>query len=116
VIDALLGAARLGDIGRWFPSGDDRWRDADSQVLLAHVVERLRELEIEIVNVDAVVIAQRPRLAAHLDAMEATLAATLRVPPGCVSVKATTTDRLGTIGRAEGIAAQAVALLLNRRD
>ena len=112
LIDALLGAAGRGDIGQWFPSDDPRYADADSLELLRVVAETLRGEGWVPANVDATVIAQRPRLAEHVAAMRARLAAALGVPSGDVNVKATTTDHLGTLGRGEGIAVQAVALLI----
>lgn len=114
IVDALLGAAARGDIGQWFPSSDERWAGADSLGMLRHVVETLRGEGWEIVNVDATVIAQAPRIGPHVPLMRERLGAALSLPLDAVSVKATTTDHLGAIGRAEGIAAQAVALLLRR--
>lgn len=107
--DALLGAAALGDIGRHFPDSDERWRGVDSQVLLSHVVELLRRQGYRPSSVDLVIIAERPKLAPHIDAMRSTLARTLGCEVDHVGVKATTTEGLGFIGRGEGIAAQAVA-------
>lgn len=112
IVDALLGAATRGDIGQWFPSSDQRWAGADSTVMLQHVVETLRAEGWQIVNVDATIVAQQPRIGPHVPAMRERLGAVLGLPIDAVSVKATTTDHLGAIGRAEGIAAQAVALLL----
>ena len=113
VVDALLGAAARGDIGQWFPSSDAHWSGADSvDVLLRTVVGTLRAEGWTIVNVDATIIAQRPRLAEHVPAMRERLARVLGLPLDAVSVKATTTDHLGALGRSEGIAAQAVALLV----
>lgn len=112
IIDALLGAASRGDIGQWFPSSDQRWAGADSLDLLRIVVEALRNEGWRIGNVDATVIAQRPRIGPHIAAMRGRLADVLGLPVDAVSVKATTTDHLGALGRAEGIAAQAVALLV----
>ena len=113
VIDALLGAAARGDIGQWFPSSDARWAGADSvDVLLRTVVETLRVEGWVLVNVDSTIVSQRPRLAQHLPAMRERLAPVLGLPIDAVSVKATTTDHLGALGRGEGIAAQAVALLV----
>jgi 2-C-methyl-D-erythritol 2,4-cyclodiphosphate synthase len=113
VVDALLGAAGRGDIGQWFPSSDACWVGADSLELLRIVVEALRSDGWQIVNVDATVVAQEPRIGPHVPAMRERLGAVLGVPIDAVSVKATTTDHLGALGRAEGIAAQAVALLVN---
>ena len=112
IVDALLGAAARGDIGQWFPSSDQRWAGADSTQMLRNVVETLRAEGWQIVNVDATVIAQQPRIGPHVPAMRERLGEVLGLPVDAVSVKATTTDHLGAIGRAEGIAAQAVALLV----
>jgi 2-C-methyl-D-erythritol 2,4-cyclodiphosphate synthase len=112
IIDAVLGAAARGDIGQWFPSSDERWADADSLELLRIVVETLRRDGWRIGNVDATVIAQRPRIGPHIPAMRECLAGVLGVSIDAVSVKATTIDHLGALGRGEGIAAQAVALLV----
>jgi 2-C-methyl-D-erythritol 2,4-cyclodiphosphate synthase len=111
LMDALLGALSLGDIGRWFPPDDERWRGADSLVLLEQVVALVRERGWQVVNVDAVVIAERPRLRPHIEAMRETIAGRLGVEPDRVGVKATTNERLGPTGREEGIACHAVALL-----
>ena len=110
IADALLGAARLGDLGSMFPA-DDRWRDASSLSILEAAVAALREAGWAVGNVDVTVVAQRPRLAAHRDAMRAALARALAVSEERVSVKATTTDGLGFAGRGEGIAALAAALV-----
>jgi 2-C-methyl-D-erythritol 2,4-cyclodiphosphate synthase len=111
VIDALLGAAGLGDIGGHFPSTDERWRDADSTEMLKHVVRLVSQAGLRTVNVDATVIAMKPRLAPHAVALRQNLAMALGIEASRVSVKATTTDGLGALGRGEGIAAMAVALL-----
>jgi 2-C-methyl-D-erythritol 2,4-cyclodiphosphate synthase len=116
VIDALLGAAALGDIGRHFPDSDARTRDADSRVLLREVAALLGRARLRVCNVDATVIAQAPRLAPYIDAMVANLAADLGLARGGINVKATTTDKLGFTGRGEGIAAMAVALLDAREE
>jgi 2-C-methyl-D-erythritol 2,4-cyclodiphosphate synthase len=109
--DALLGAMALGDIGRHFPDTDARWRGADSRVLLRHVVGLVDAGGYRVMNVDATLIAQAPRFAPYVDAMRAHVAQDLHCALDCVSVKATTTERLGFTGRGEGIAAQAVVLL-----
>ena len=109
--DAILGALALGDIGVHFPPSDERWRGADSLVLLEQVVGLVRERGWQVVNVDAVVIAERPRLRPHIEAMRALIAGRLGVEPERVGVKATTNERLGPCGREEGIACHAVALL-----
>ncbi len=111
VADALLGALALGDIGMHFPDTDARFRGADSRVLLRHVASLVAARGYAVGNLDATVIAQVPKLAPHIPAMRANLAADLGCALDCVSVKATTTERLGFTGREEGIAAEAVVLL-----
>jgi 2-C-methyl-D-erythritol 2,4-cyclodiphosphate synthase len=110
--DALLGALALGDIGQHFPPGDPAWQDADSRVLLRTVLALVNERGWQVGNVDAVVVCEQPKLAAHVDAMRTHLAADLRIGVDEVGIKATTSERLGFTGRGEGIAAQAVALLV----
>lgn len=110
VIDAILGAAALGDIGTHFP-GTDQFRDADSIDLLRQVTKLIAAAGCRIVNIDTTVMAQQPRMTPRVPEMRKRLAQALGVPVGAVSVKATTTDGLGAIGRAEGIAVQAIALL-----
>lgn len=105
ITDALLGAAGAGDIGQYFPSIDERWRNADSRVFVA---EAMRILKGEIANIDVTVIAQKPKLAPHREAMRDSIAELLGLPLDRVNVKATTTDHLGFIGRAEGICAMAI--------
>ena len=109
ICDALLGAAALGDIGRHFPDSDSRYKGADSRALLRAIRQMTRQHKI--VNVDATVIAQAPRMAPHIAAMTQNIAADLEVAPESVNVKATTTESLGFTGRGEGIAAQAVVLI-----
>jgi 2-C-methyl-D-erythritol 2,4-cyclodiphosphate synthase len=111
VIDALLGAAGLGDIGSRFGVDDPGTRGADSMRMLAEVVAEVAAAGLRVGNVDVTVVATRPRIAAHRDAMRTRLAEVLGVDRGAASVKATTTDGLGSIGRGEGVAAWAVALL-----
>ncbi len=111
VIDALLGAAALGDIGQHFPSDDSRYRDVNSLDLLRRAAGMVADAGYSVGNVDATVIAEQPKLALHIDAIRSNLAEALGVETSAVNVKATTANRLGTIGRGEGIAAQAVALL-----
>ncbi len=111
VVDALLGAAALGDIGTHFPSSDPRWKNQPSSVFLDYSYELLRQAGWTINNVDATIIAERPKLAPHIPAMRAHLAEHLRLDISQVSVKATTTDGLGFTGRGEGIACSAVALI-----
>jgi 2-C-methyl-D-erythritol 2,4-cyclodiphosphate synthase len=109
--DALLGAAGLGDIGGMFPDTDARWAGADSRVLLRQVVARLAESGLRVGNADLTLVAQAPRLAPHIGAMRTRIAADLAVAQERVNIKATTTERLGYIGRGEGLAAHAVVLL-----
>jgi len=109
--DALLGAAALGDIGRHFPDTDEKFRDVDSLLLLEQIVGLLSEAGYEIGNVDATVVAQRPRLAPHIESMRGRLSAALGIEQNGVSVKATTSEKLGFMGREEGIAAYAVVLI-----
>ena len=111
VIDALLGAAALGDIGAHFPVTEERWRDADSLALLGEVARLLRSKGWAIVNLDATVICERPKLGHLRDAMRAALADAAGLQRGSVSVKFTTAERMGAIGRAEGIAALATAAI-----
>lgn len=109
--DAILGAAAMGDIGLHFPDTDERWRGADSRMLLRHVVALVAEKGYKVVNADITVIAQRPKMRPYVDAMRANVGADLGIDTDAVSVKATTTEGLGFTGRAEGIAAQASVLL-----
>jgi 2-C-methyl-D-erythritol 2,4-cyclodiphosphate synthase len=111
LIDALLGASGLGDIGELFPSGDPQWLDASSIRLLQRAYEVVRGFGWELVNADCVLIGEEPRIAPVRDAMRARLAGGMGVEIDRVAVRATTTDRLGFTGRGEGLAAQAVALL-----
>lgn len=111
LMDALLGAAALGDIGKLFPDNDDRFSGADSMVLLEQVCNILYEKGYSISNVDCTVIAQRPKLAPHIDTMRQTLAEHMGIEPDCVSVKATTEEKLGFTGEGLGISAHAVALI-----
>jgi 2-C-methyl-D-erythritol 2,4-cyclodiphosphate synthase len=110
--DALLGAIGAGDIGRHFPDSDARWKGADSRVLLRECVRWVREAGYAIGNADLTLIAERPKLAPHAVAMRANIAMDLGCPVDAVNLKATTTEGLGFTGRGEGIAAQAVVLLL----
>jgi len=109
--DALLGAAAMGDIGAHFPDTDARYKDADSRVLLREVSALVQEAGYRIVNLDATIIAQAPKMAPHIDAMVNNIAADLGLSRGQINIKATTTERLGFTGRGEGIAAQAAVLL-----
>jgi 2-C-methyl-D-erythritol 2,4-cyclodiphosphate synthase len=111
ICDALLGAAALGDIGWHFPDSEPAYRGADSRELLRATAKKVAAAGYRIVNVDATLVAQAPRMAPHVARMIGNIAADLGLKPAAVSVKATTTERLGSIGRGEGIAAQAIALI-----
>lgn len=111
IADALLGAAALGDLGTHFPDSDPEWKDADSLLLLEAVAAKLREAGYGVVNVDATVVLQEPKLRPHIAKMREHLAASLGLEVGAVSVKATTTERLGVVGRREGAAAHAVCII-----
>ncbi|KFL36866.1 2-C-methyl-D-erythritol 2,4-cyclodiphosphate synthase [Arenimonas donghaensis] len=110
--DALLGALALGDIGVHFPPSDDRWKDCDSREFLRHCAGLLNERGWRLGNADVTVVCERPKVAAHAPAMRANLAADLGVSVDAISVKATTSEKLGFTGRGEGLAATAVALLV----
>lgn len=112
ITDAVLGAAALGDIGRHFPDTDAGFKGADSRVLLREAVARVRAAGWQVVNVDATLIAQRPKLAPHIDAMCATIAADLGIAVNAVNVKGKTNEKLGYLGRSEAIEAQAICLLM----
>jgi 2-C-methyl-D-erythritol 2,4-cyclodiphosphate synthase len=112
ITDAILGAAGLGDIGRMFPDTDERWKGADSRVLLRGAAEAVRAAGWRVGNIDCTVIAQVPRIAPHVTAMRENIAADLGIASDCINVKGKTSERLGFVGRQEGIATEAVALLL----
>jgi len=111
ICDALLGAAALGDIGRHFPDTSSQYAGIDSKILLRQTTHLVHEAGYNVVNIDATICAQQPKLAPYIDTMRATLAPLMNIPIDCISVKATTTEHLGYEGREEGISAQAVALL-----
>ena len=111
LIDAVLGAAGMGDIGSLFPSGAEEWKGASSLDLLSRAYAQVREAGFELANADCVLVAEEPRIAPVREAMRARLATAMGVDPAQVTVRATTTDRLGFTGRGEGLAALAVALL-----
>ncbi len=111
ICDALLGAAALGDIGKHFPDSDAKYKGIESRALLRNVAALLKDRGFRVVNVDATIIAESPRMAPHIPAMVANIAADLAVAPDDVNVKATTTEKLGFAGRGEGIAAQAICLV-----
>jgi 2-C-methyl-D-erythritol 2,4-cyclodiphosphate synthase len=112
ICDALLGAACLGDIGVHFPDNSDEFKGIDSKILLKKVVMLLEENGYEVVNIDSTVSLERPKLKNYVASMQQILSQILEVKPDCVSIKATTTEKLGFVGREEGIAAQVVALII----
>ena len=111
VMDALLGALALGDIGQYFPDTDEKFKDANSMELLRHVQCLVEEKGFICTNLDSIIMAEKPKMAPHLMEMRTNLASALKIKMEQVSIKATTTERLGLIGREEGIAAQAIVLL-----
>lgn len=113
LMDALLGAAAMGDIGKLFPDNDERFSGADSLLLLKEVMRRLREAGYELINADCTILAQRPKLAKHIQSMRDNIAEAISVPVELISVKATTEEGLGFTGSGEGIAAHAVVLINN---
>ena len=111
ICDALLGAAGLGDIGQHYPDTDPAFSEIDSRKLLRDVAQKLAGLKLKVVNLDATIVAEAPRMAPHVKRMIGNIAADLAIAPAAINVKATTTERLGFIGRGEGIAAMAVVLV-----
>ena len=111
IIDALLGAAKLGDIGRLFPDNSAEFKDISSLVLLVRVCDLLSEKDYRLINIDATIAAQKPKLAGFIPQMEESIAATMGVPVDSISIKATTTENMGFVGTGEGMAAHAVALI-----
>jgi 2-C-methyl-D-erythritol 2,4-cyclodiphosphate synthase len=111
ICDALLGAAALGDIGQHYPDSSPQYADIDSRILLRSTGAKLKELKYRVVNLDATIIAEAPRMAPHIPRMIGNIATDLGIAPAQVNVKATTTERLGFVGRDEGIAAMAIALI-----
>ena len=111
VMDAFLGALALGDIGQYFPDTDEKFKDANSMELLRHVQYLIEEKGFTCTNLDSIIMAEKPKMAPHLVEMRTNLASALKIKMEQVSIKATTTERLGFIGREEGIAAQAIVLL-----
>ncbi len=112
IMDAMLGALSLGDIGHYFPPTDERWKGADSLVLLAQVNQLIKDKGWQVSNIDSVVVAERPKLKPHISTMRDRLSKVLGIAPDQVGVKATTNEKLGPEGREEGISAYAVALLV----
>jgi 2-C-methyl-D-erythritol 2,4-cyclodiphosphate synthase len=113
VMDALLGAAALGDIGRHFPDTDDKYKGADSMMLLKHVMDILNEKGYEVENIDATIIAQKPKMAPYISVMRENIAGVLNKDIDCINIKATTEEHLGFTGRGEGISAHCVCIIKN---
>ncbi len=116
VMDSLLGAMGQGDIGRIFPDTDDKYKDADSRVLLRQVVKHMKDTGFVLGNLDAVIIAQKPKMSPYIDEMKNNLACDMETDVSNINIKATTTEKLGFEGRGEGIAAQAVCLLEDKEN
>lgn len=116
VMDSLLGAMGQGDIGRMFPDTDDKYKDADSRVLLRQVVKHMKDTGFVLGNLDAVIIAQKPKMSPYIDEMKNNLACDMETDVSNINIKATTTEKLGFEGRGEGIAAQAVCLLEDKEN
>lgn len=116
IMDAMLGALSLGDIGHYFPPSDPQWAGADSLVLLAKVNQLIRDQGWQVGNIDSVVVAERPKLKPHISTMRDRLASVLELEPNQIGIKATTNEKLGPVGREEGIAVYAVALLVNSSE
>jgi 2-C-methyl-D-erythritol 2,4-cyclodiphosphate synthase len=113
ICDSLLGAAGLGDIGSYFPDTDKKFKNIDSRILLREVLAQIKEKSLEIGNIDVTILAQAPKMASHIAAMKSILADDLNVDSTSINIKATTTEKMGFIGRLEGIAVYAVCLLEN---
>ena len=111
IMDALLGALSLGDIGKYFPPSDEKWKDANSLSLLSEVVELIRNEGWEVNNIDSVIVAERPKLKPYLERMKKNISNTLRIDDSLIGIKATTNEKLGPEGREEGISCHSVALL-----
>jgi len=114
IADALAGAAALGDIGKHFPNTDERYRGISSLVLLRHVGDLVRSQKLDVINVDSTVVLEQPKIAPYVEIMCRNIADALDIPPSCVSVKATTNEGMGFVGRGEGAAAHAVVLVRTR--
>lgn len=116
ITDAILGALALGDIGTHFPDKDPQWKDADSFTFLSHVVGLMKEKNYRVVNVDSIIMLERPKLRTHIDAMRENLARVLEVDISCVSMKAKTGEKVGAVGNREAIRAEAIVLLENTNE
>ena len=111
IMDALLGALSLGDIGKYFPPSDDKWKDANSLFLLSEVIELIRKEGWEVNNIDSVVVAERPKIKPFIELMKKNISNTLKIDDGFIGIKATTNEKLGPEGREEGISCHSVVLL-----
>ena len=116
IADALLGAAALGDIGVHFPDSDSAYKDIDSMILLKRTVDLLKEKEYDIINIDATIVAQKPKISPHSAKMKENIAKCLGIAPDFVNIKATTTEKLGFEGREEGISSHCICLIEKRKD
>ena len=116
VADAILGALALGDIGKFFPDTDEQYKDMDSKILLAEVVQKMHDEKYKIGNIDAVIMAEAPKFRPHIDDMRASVATILKTSISNVNIKATTTEKLGFVGRKEGITSEAVVLLTKMEE
>src|SRR5690625_861982 len=116
VADAILGALALGDIGKFFPDTDEKYKDMDSTILLAKVVQKMHDENYEIGNIDAVIMAQAPKFRSYIDDMRESVASILKTSISNVNIKATTTEKLGFVGRKEGITSEAVVLLTKMEE
>ncbi len=114
IMDALLGALSLGDIGKYFPPSDEKWRNADSLKLLSKVIALIREEGWEIVNIDNVIVAERPKIKPFVNLMKKNISKSLEVDPDCIGIKATTNEELGPEGREEGISCHSVVLITKK--
>tara|TARA_A100001388_G_C28774466_1_gene506319 strand:+ start:7016 stop:7519 length:504 start_codon:yes stop_codon:yes gene_type:complete len=114
IMDALLGALSLGDIGKYFPPSDDKWKDANSLFLLSEVIELIRKEGWEVNNIDSVVVAERPKIKPYLELMKKNISNTLKIDDVFIGIKATTNEKLGPEGREEGISCHSVVLLLKK--
>ena len=114
IMDALLGALSLGDIGKYFPPSDQKWKDVDSLFLLSKVIQLIRKQGWEVNNIDSVIVAQRPKINPYVEIMKANIANTLQISKSLIGIKATTNEQLGPEGREEGISCHSVVLLANK--
>ena len=114
IMDALLGALSLGDIGKYFPPNDEQWRNADSLILLSKVISLIRDEGWEINNIDNVIVAERPKIKPYVDLMKKNISNILEIDPDCIGIKATTNEKLGPEGREEGISCHSVVLLTKK--